>query len=388
MKKYIFKVFLLVWAIYGSVEALVDLPEDKISPAIDVFLKNELDNSLLNQESRQAHLIINSNTTIVEDKIENITSVSPTIDREQAALLDSTNNLDSMLHNTSHSQSSSLIMNETVEINRIIVEESDEWECIEIEDDEVSVDVTLDSSPDGSNFTCSCSCLPEGFEIMVDNNSDSNFLEAVNSSTNSSPPPSSSSSSSSTINNLDKKSLNESSLGIVFNWYHLPTSRNPPSIGYGLEFFVAVRSIRDQYPEIPIYLFTNVNVTSLSLTSWQQEILEQIVVIEIDLLEEAHLTSLYRQNRDDKLVFGTKPQALLSGWKYGVLPDFVLLLDMDVIIHFQQEYHNLLTPFTALKVCIFFIFRLKMKNYSVFLLLLLLFIFSIMMLPVCLKAMP
>lgn len=108
-----------------------------------------------------------------------------------------------------------------------------------------------------------------------------------------------------------------------------------PSIGKGNEFYVAVKSCHDFHPEIPKFLFTNVPYVHKDI----RKMLYRAYLV--DLMRESGLDKLYEQTKDALYGFGVKPQALLSGWAWGVLPEKVLLLDIDIVLMSRQKIWNL-----------------------------------------------
>ena len=49
-------------------------------------------------------------------------------------------------------------------------------------------------------------------------------------------------------------------------------------------------------------------------------------------MAEAGLYPLLERTKDSKVGFGTKPQALITGWEKDILPSYVLYLDVDIIV--------------------------------------------------------
>lgn len=118
-------------------------------------------------------------------------------------------------------------------------------------------------------------------------------------------------------------------------------------IGKGYEFQVAVKSFHDAHPEIPIYLFTNVPHTVPPST---RKLIYR--VYDVDLMKEAGLDKLYKETNDQKYGFGIKPQALITGWKRNILPEKVLLFDVDIVLLDDPSEHvNLYHMLEPLQVC-------------------------------------
>lgn len=99
---------------------------------------------------------------------------------------------------------------------------------------------------------------------------------------------------------------------VVFSW-HVGNAISDTRWGHsavggeGNLFKMAVQSVRDTHPDMPIYLFTNGVVTDA-----QTE--KAITVIKVDLAKEAGLDALLNApNADAKVGFGTKLQAVRTG---------------------------------------------------------------------------
>ncbi len=117
------------------------------------------------------------------------------------------------------------------------------------------------------------------------------------------------------------------------------------TVGRGDEFKVAVKSCYDAHPEIPMYLFTNVEYLDADIQSMLHRIYK------VDLMLESGLDKLYASTGDSKFGFGTKAYSVISGWKWGVLPEWVLHLDVDIVILETSKRWNLMKMFEPLKVC-------------------------------------
>lgn len=135
-------------------------------------------------------------------------------------------------------------------------------------------------------------------------------------------------------------------------------------IGHGNEFKVALLGLRDAHPEIPIYLFTNIKIIPRDI----KKLITHVHVI--DLLEEGGINEIILQTGDVKFGFACKAQALISGWKRGLLPDRVIHFDVDIAIVSTYPSFNMYNVFQPLQVCIFHIFcytyfcYLRFANYS------------------------
>lgn len=116
------------------------------------------------------------------------------------------------------------------------------------------------------------------------------------------------------------------------------------TVGEGNEFNVAVKSVHDAHPELPIYLITNAKY----LDSETMKLIYRIY--NVDLLKESGLDKLYEQTGDTKFGFGTKAYSILAGWKMRVLPEYVIYFDVDIVIIEVTQRWNLYTMFDVLKV--------------------------------------
>lgn len=144
--------------------------------------------------------------------------------------------------------------------------------------------------------------------------------------------------------------INDGDKCIVFSWQSITNVKSDgrwgrSTVGTGNEFRVAVKSIRDSHPSLPIFLFTNIQASNIDA-----DIRKNITVVEVDLMSEANLYDLLHSTKDSKVGFGTKPQSLITGWEKGILPNYVLYLDIDIIIAKNTPEFNLDTIFEPLKV--------------------------------------
>jgi hypothetical protein len=105
--------------------------------------------------------------------------------------------------------------------------------------------------------------------------------------------------------------------------------------GEGNMFKVAVKSIYETHPGMPIYLFTNGDLQDPEVHAMLTR------VVRVDLMAAAGLDKLYAISGDDKLGFGTKPQSILTGWEMGILPEYVIYLDVDTSIASASPRFNL-----------------------------------------------
>ena len=100
-------------------------------------------------------------------------------------------------------------------------------------------------------------------------------------------------------------------VAVVFSW-HVGIENSDVRWGSrlvgnaGNMFAVAVKSVNEAHPELPIYLFTNGHVADLNTAS-------RIEIIQTDLMEEAGLYELYNKHKDMKIGFGTKAQSVITG---------------------------------------------------------------------------
>lgn len=120
-----------------------------------------------------------------------------------------------------------------------------------------------------------------------------------------------------------------------------------PQIGEGNEFNIAVLSCYQHHPDIPIYLFTNAKYINRRTRQMIYRIFE------VDLLVESELDRNVKYIGDAKFGFGTKAQSVVTGWKWGVLPDMVLHLDVDIVIIETSPRWNLHSMFKPLQVIIY-----------------------------------
>lgn len=129
-------------------------------------------------------------------------------------------------------------------------------------------------------------------------------------------------------------------VAVVFSWQ----VGNPDSdvrwgsrqVGNAGDMFkVAVKSIYETHPGMPIYLFSNGDLNDPEVRGMLTQ------VIDVDLMAAAGLDRLYAINGDDKLGFGTKPQAILTGWDMDILPEYVIYLDVDIAVSSASPRFNL-----------------------------------------------
>ena len=129
-------------------------------------------------------------------------------------------------------------------------------------------------------------------------------------------------------------------MAVVFSWHRdtkLGDSRwqQKSSVGVGNEFKVAVTSVRAALPpEVTIFVFTNVPKSEID-----RDAARLVTVVQVDLFHAAGLDMLQqregankKKKKYERIGFGTKPMALLYGWDEGLLPEYVLYLDVDVIV--------------------------------------------------------
>ena len=124
-------------------------------------------------------------------------------------------------------------------------------------------------------------------------------------------------------------------MAVVFSWHRntkLKDSRwqQQSSVGVGNEFKVAVMSVRAALPpDVPLFVFTNVPKSEID-----KDTARLVRIVNVDLFAEAGLDALQQQaaKKYERIGFGTKPMALIYGWSQGLLPEYVLYLDVDVIV--------------------------------------------------------
>ena len=127
-------------------------------------------------------------------------------------------------------------------------------------------------------------------------------------------------------------------MAVVFSWHRntkLGDARwqgGRQSVGVGNEFKVAVLSVKEALPTVPIYIFTNVPKSEID-----RDIVKLVTVVRVDLFATAGLDELMNIKKYERIGFGTKPQSLIYGWERGVLPEYVLYLDIDIIITGNEE---------------------------------------------------
>ena len=120
---------------------------------------------------------------------------------------------------------------------------------------------------------------------------------------------------------------------------------NSNNIGKGDEFKVALQSCRDHYPEIPIYVFTNVEVIDPSIRKYIHR------AYQVDLMVESGADVLYEKDNDALWACATKPQSLITGWEWDVLPHKVLFFDSDIaMMGTHDKNFNIYNFFEPLQV--------------------------------------
>lgn len=106
-------------------------------------------------------------------------------------------------------------------------------------------------------------------------------------------------------------------------------------IGHKNEFKVALLGLREAHPDIPIYLFTNIENVEPDISS----LIDVIHVV--DLLKEGGLDKIVKETGDLKFGFATKAQSLITGWERKIIPDKVIHLDVDIAIVRSTQFFNL-----------------------------------------------
>eukprot|EP01041_Mallomonas_annulata_P008439 gene8439-17401_t len=142
-----------------------------------------------------------------------------------------------------------------------------------------------------------------------------------------------------------------SEYAIVFSWHtktHTSGPTNDPrwdhsKIGSGNEFRVAVLSCKNAHPEIPIYLFTNVKHIDKDI----RDMLHRVYYV--DLMKESGVDVLIKKTGDTKFGFISKAQSMLTGWDWGVLPDKIVHLDVDIVFISKDERRDMYSVFEPLK---------------------------------------
>jgi hypothetical protein len=168
------------------------------------------------------------------------------------------------------------------------------------------------------------------------------------------------------------KSASSGPHAVVFAWHAAPSGGSSSSSrsgsyevgGRNNMFRVAVRSVKDAHPQLPIFVFTNGIVSDPDTRS-------RVTIITVDLLKESGLDELLR-GRGDKAAAvreGVKIQALLTGahrsrhccciliafflgWRRNILPPLVVYLDVDIVITSATPQFNILEMLKPLKVCV------------------------------------
>eukprot|EP00607_Mallomonas_marina_P009850 CAMPEP_0182419372 /NCGR_PEP_ID=MMETSP1167-20130531/3834_1 /TAXON_ID=2988 /ORGANISM="Mallomonas Sp, Strain CCMP3275" /LENGTH=572 /DNA_ID=CAMNT_0024594261 /DNA_START=114 /DNA_END=1832 /DNA_ORIENTATION=- len=141
-------------------------------------------------------------------------------------------------------------------------------------------------------------------------------------------------------------SKTDSPHAVVFSW-HVSARKNDhrwgsASIGNGNEFKVAVLSLKNSHPDLPVYVFTNAREID-------PEIRQHVQIVNVDLMVEAGLDKILEEDGDNKIGFGTKAMSLIYGFENDILPDKVLYLDVDVIVLQRTEEFNLMRTFEPLE---------------------------------------
>jgi len=140
-----------------------------------------------------------------------------------------------------------------------------------------------------------------------------------------------------------------SDYAIVFSWHSVGREVNDvrwdsPTVGRGNEFKVAVLSCKEAHPDIPIYFFTNVKSYDATIRPNLHR------AYQVDLLKESKVDKIIEATGDSKFGFISKAQSLLTGWSWGVLPERVIHLDVDIVLMSSDEGRDLHTVFRPLDV--------------------------------------
>lgn len=139
-------------------------------------------------------------------------------------------------------------------------------------------------------------------------------------------------------NDEQQPNIEPKNMAVVFSWHRntkLGDARwqgGRQSVGVDNEFKVAVLSVKEALPTVPIYIFTNVPKSEID-----RDVVKLVTVVRVDLFATAGLDELMNIKKYERIGFGTKPQSLIYGWERGVLPEYVLYLDIDIIITGNEE---------------------------------------------------
>ena len=101
-----------------------------------------------------------------------------------------------------------------------------------------------------------------------------------------------------------------------------------------------------------MYVFTNVDIIDPSIRSYIHR------AYNVDLMIESGADKLYEKDDDALWACATKPQSMITGWKWNVLPEKVLFFDSDIaLMGKHDETFNIFNFFEPLEVsvCIMFL---------------------------------
>jgi hypothetical protein len=157
--------------------------------------------------------------------------------------------------------------------------------------------------------------------------------------------------------NQDRKPMlvNGSQYGILFVWPVLASipvgsTRGKGHVGTGNEFRAAVKSIRKNDPYIQIFLATNIGDCRTSCAD--KETMSTVNIINMDFMSPPLSVRTRDLSVSDGELFRhlAKPFALVQGWSLALLPEYVLVLDVETIVGRTSEKYGLRSVFEPLKV--------------------------------------
>jgi hypothetical protein len=140
-----------------------------------------------------------------------------------------------------------------------------------------------------------------------------------------------------------------SEFGVLFVW---SSSSKDGRVGVGNEFTAAVKSIRKS-TELPIYLAVDSDTYGID-----SSIRDEINVIPMDFVDPPSIDSVssvatrkqdkqLRELEDSDRLYRhmIKSQALVQGWTARLLPEYVLVLDVNVVVGKTTKELNLMSAF-------------------------------------------